>query len=343
MGEELNPSSAPKIASNDTGSANTSNDKRKNDPSAELTPRHRKPRKWLGLTPTKRREFLGFFVLVPWVWTEFVDSHNFWPLFGLASTLAIAHNAMLSFWSWKSRKLFLLFWLVSIIPLAVVVCINSKPLPKPEFVFGLQLGELPTDTVVLTNDFLFRQRTVKYADLLKGAAAFHTYVDGCVMIPVRPGETNKVFTVAVVNISPVTVNDLQVVVGFPDSWKIGFDSSKWRKARLSFEIPKWLVTVTNVQFLEFQCPEAVFAGDTISCPPFTNACIPEYIDNTFKGGFIQLIVRCTDFERTLAANTIFIPVGTNSIRPFVTRGVFTPDGKMNITPTPQEIEQATEQ
>jgi hypothetical protein len=62
------------------------------------------------------------------VWTEFIGSHNFLQLLGLAATLAVAHNAMLSFWNWKGRKMFLGIWIVTLLPLAFFVWSNSRPL-----------------------------------------------------------------------------------------------------------------------------------------------------------------------------------------------------------------------
>jgi hypothetical protein len=121
---------------------------------------------------------------------------------------------------------------------------------------------------------------------------------------------------------------------------VGFDS-KWSKATETFDIPKWEITVTNLQFREAEYPKTVFAYDTIVFPPITNACIPSYIGNTFRGDFIELGVRCSGCEKILAANIIFVPVVSNVFKPFVTRGIFDKEGKIHLLPTPQEMEQAT--
>jgi hypothetical protein len=155
---------------------------------------------------------------------------------------------------------------------------------------------------------------------------------------VQQGESNKVFNIIAQNDSPVTVNDLDAIVGFPKEWQCSFDP-KWHKADASLIIPRWKFTATNMQYVAAQSPWVLFPYDTLNFPSITNPCIPEYIGSTFKGGLIELSMRSTGFEDMLAANIVFVPVGTNSFHPFVTLGHFDSDGHIHITPSPKELEE----
>jgi hypothetical protein len=181
---------------------------------------------------------------------------------------------------------------------------------------------------------------VKVGNLPNGAFMFHTFVSGCIIIPVQPGESNKVFNIIAENDSPVTVNDLETFVGFPKEWQCGFDP-KWHKVGESWTIPgAWKFTATNMQFVAAQSPWVLFPYDDLTFPSITNPCIPEYIGSTFKGGFIELGIRSTGFENMLAANVIFVPVASNFFKPFVTLGHFDSNGLIHITPSPKELEES---
>jgi hypothetical protein len=57
-----------------------------------------------------------------------------------------------------------------------------------------------------------------------------------------------------------------------------------------------------------------------------------------KGGLVELGFRSTGFESMLAANVIFVPVGTNFVKPFVTLGHFDSNGLIKVSLSPKEFE-----
>jgi hypothetical protein len=216
-----------------------------------------------------------------------------------------------------------------------------KPIPKeskPHFKLAIKIGDFPT--VFLTNDFLFRRRIVKIGDLSKGRIIANTFANGCLIIPVPNGQSNMVFNFVAVNDSSLKVNDLILFAGFPKALVCGYDSAKWHKADESLIVPNWQLDATNMQYIAAQCPYVLSPHDSVTFPAITNPCVPEYIGSTFKGGFIDVTVRSTDFENILGANIILIPVETNSFNPFITLGHLETNGTLRITPTPQELEAA---
>jgi hypothetical protein len=125
MDDDLNPSPASEVSSNQKAAANDSNKKSEPQPKQEAQPRQRKVRKWFGLSKMERRELAGILVLIPWVWVDFIDCHNLKKLCLLAFSLAIAQLFFFSFW--KPRWLAIALGLLSLIPVTGVVYKNSKP------------------------------------------------------------------------------------------------------------------------------------------------------------------------------------------------------------------------
>jgi hypothetical protein len=174
--------------------------------------------------------------------------------------------------------------------------------------------------------------------LPNGQILANSFVNGCLVIPVKQGQSNMVFSFIANNDSPLKVNDLELIVGFPKAWACDFDSAKWHRGDESLIVPNWQFDFTNMQYIVAQCPYVVFPYDSITFPSITIPCVPEYVGSTFKGGIVDVSIRSTGFVNMLAANLIFFPVGTNSFKPFITLGQLETNGTMRIIPTQKELE-----
>ena len=223
--------------------------------------------------------------------------------------------------------------------MCVLLLLTKSVEPHPQFTISLQIGDSTDDTLILTNDFLFKRRILKVGDLPNGKIMFKSTVNGCVVIPVRPNESNKVFNF-IASDSPVKVSDLEALVGFPKDWECGVDPNKWHKmVGESLIIPKlWRFDPTNMQYFGAQSPLTLFAGDTLNFPAITNPCAPTYIGNTFKGGLVEFSLRSTDFDCGIAANIIFVSVSSNTFKPFVSDGHIDSNGLLHLSITPEEFE-----
>ena len=93
-----------------------------------------------------------------------------------------------------------------------------------------------------------------------------------------------------------------------------------------------------MQYVAIQSPWILYPYDTLTFPAITNFCTPEYIGSTFKGGFVELGVRSEGFESLLAVNIVFVPVGTNVFKPFVTLGHLETNGTLSVNPSQKEFE-----
>lgn len=179
---------------------------------------------------------------------------------------------------------------------------------------------------------------VKIGNLPHGKIIVKEFAKGCLVIPVQEREINKIFNFVIENDSSFMVTDLEAVVGFPKEWTGGFDP-KWHKIiNESLTAPGWNLTPTNMQYVAVQSPWILYPTDTLNFPPITSPCTPEYIGSTFKGGLVELTIRCAGFEGSLAANIIFVPVGTNVVKPFVKLGHLETNGTLHIIPTQKELE-----
>jgi len=115
-----------------------------------------------GITETKWREIAGIAVLIPWVWNDFLDTHSFTKLCLLAVTIAVAQGATLTFFKSRWRGFVLAVWLISLLPVAAVVWINSRPEPKPHphVSLGFATQDPSNPYFLLTNDFFFTTNTI---------------------------------------------------------------------------------------------------------------------------------------------------------------------------------------
>lgn len=244
----------------------------------------------------------------------------------------------LTFWN-KLGVVASILTVVTFVPWFISFLIPGHSTPNPHFKFYLRLGDSTTSTILLTNDYLFSKRMKQFADLPNGSIMLHSFVDGCLVIPVKQGKSNENFNFIVENDSPVKVNDLLVCVGFPKDLECSF-GTKWNKIHdESLIIPgSWKITATNMQYVAAQSPWALFPYDSWNLPPITIPCAAEYAGTTLKGEFFELVIRCTGFERLLAANIIFVPVGTNSFKPFLTLGRLDSGGFLHVEPSPKEFE-----
>jgi hypothetical protein len=298
-----------------------------------------KPRtkKWFGLSETKWREIAGIAVLIPWVWNEFLDTHNFSKLCLLAITIAVAQGATLTFFKSRWRGFILAIWLISLVPVAVVVWINSRPEPKPNFIVSLQIGDSSATPILLTNDFLFGEQIFNSSNLSSGSISFNMRNKGCIVIPMKPTETNAVFNFTAENDSPLKINDLVATVGFPNNWKGGADSAKWRPSSEHLIIEGWKIQSTNEQYWTAECPWPLFPSDSVTFPPVTNFSIPEFNSSTNKNGFFDLTIRCTGFAGMISANVLFIRT-TNFSKPFLTTMKQGTDGLWRVSISQKQFE-----
>jgi hypothetical protein len=237
---------------------------------------------------------------------------------------------------WLSTAYAIIWVLLAVV--AYVIWHPKKPEPKPHFTLSLQIDGSP-GTVVLTNEYFFQSGMVNVIHSSNGFLLFNGIANGCVVIPVQPRESNKVFNFIAENDSPVKVTDLQLAVGFPKDWELGFDSTKWHAAGEHYTIPGWKLQITNLQFWGAQSPFPLFPNDSVWFPPITNSSIYEFNSPSNKTGLFRLCVRSTGFLSEPAANILFVRTSSsNSFKPFVTglnRGT---DGVWRISMSRKELE-----
>src|SRR5665213_1049270 len=245
----------------------------------------------------------------------------------------------LTFWN-KLGVIASIVGILAFILTVITLPIFERAKPRPHFTLSLQIGDSPSTTLFLTNDFLFSSHIVKVGCLPNGTIKFNGFADGCLVIPVQQGESNKVFHFIAENDSPVKVTDLEVALGFPKEWKCSFDS-KWREIDESLIIPgAWKFEITNMQFVAAQSPWVLFPYDSLSFPDITNTSIPIYNGSKYKGGFVEISIRCSEFENMLAANVLFLPAESNFSKPFVTLGKIGSDGLLRLPITEEEFEKS---
>ena len=232
MADELNQSPAPKKSGNEQAATAKSGDERNSQPDQKIKPRKLQSPKWLGLTKSKWREIAGFAVLIPWIYNDLVDSHNYSKLVPLAFSLAIAQGVLVSFL--KSRHKALIIWFISLVPLAFLVWLNSRPEPKlhPRFEFSLCLASNPGETIKLTNDFL---TIAKYSD--NGPQPF--LLDSVMFLPRQVGDSNATIRLFVKNNSFADAESPEITIGCSSNWNCaaGFD---WQPSGNTFGIERWV-------------------------------------------------------------------------------------------------------
>ena len=182
-------------------------------------------------------------MLIPWIYNDLFDSHNFAKLFTLALSLAIAQAVVASFI--KNRNAALSLWFVSLIPLALVVFENTRPESQNNARLSLGLGASGSSTNVLwlTNDFLATG---------SGNAMFSNS-SPWVVVPVLPTQTNVFLWFQLFNESDNAAEeaDVRAVIGrdvgcLPDpSWTMVIDEKgqadlTWRQPFLLSQGAEWL-------------------------------------------------------------------------------------------------------
>jgi len=222
MLDESNPSTTPEEGGDNQAPADKPSNERNSQPEHKIKPRKRQSPKWLGISKPKWREIAGFVVLIPWIYNDLLDCHNFVKLLFLALSLAIAQGVVVSFLNSKPKALTL--WFVSLIPLACVVWVNSRPeiKPYPHFALSLRLEDVPDDPVQLTNDFLVR----KDWSPTKGFKIF-----GVLMLPLQQGKTNFSFIIGVKNDSNITPENLVLALTLQKKLSC-IPGQGWQKAQV---------------------------------------------------------------------------------------------------------------
>ncbi len=334
MDDDL-PSATPEKSGNDKPAADTADQNRKKQPKKEVKPLQRKSaRKRFGLTQSKWRELFAILLLIPWVWNDFSEAHGFFRVCLLAITLAIAQGIVCSFWGFNKKTASV--WILSLLPIAVGFWVNSQPEPRPHFT--VSFGTEDTETVALTNEYLFQGKldSVKInAD--KSRLIFESFAHAAIIIPVDHSKTNVVFMFEVQNDSPVTVYDLSMFVGFSKGWNMGVDSARWKEATGHFIIPGWELTYTNLQSWAADDPSPMFPSDSIQFG-MTNFTINLTTQGTAKGGLLTFMVRSTGFEQAMAANILFVPKQQGFIKPIVAKMMQATNGAWHLSLTPKEAE-----
>lgn len=194
----------------------------------------------------------------------------------------------------------------------------------PRFVLSLRTDDSPESEVFLTNDFLF----ISHWDNIgsNGWVQFTGYSDSVIVIPVRLGESNKVFNFSIETDSSVKANELQVMVGLPKDSQYSMDI-KWHETSEMFvKLPWSKVVLTNFQAWVAQDPWALFTGDSWRAPAMTNRSITPYSGPQTMANGIFAEVRGPGSFRVIFANVVFLPASSNFSKPFVTRGKFNSDG-----------------
>ena len=203
--------------------------------------------------------------------------------------------------------------------------------PRPHFVASIQIGDDPAARVFLTNDFLTKQHFTNKTNYGNGDFEFGGYVNGCLVIPVRPEQTNQVFTFILENDSSIKVNDLEIAVGFPKDWNCGLDSTKWHELLgLHLTSAQWKFEIRNLQYWSAQSPYSLSPSDSLHFPPITNFSIPIYRDASTTNGLFQLSIRSTGFENLIAANILFFQMSSNFFEPFLIGGEIGKNGRFTI-------------
>jgi hypothetical protein len=238
----------------------------------------------------------------------------------------------LTFWN-KLGVIASILTVITFVPWLISWLIPERSKPSPHFTLSLVIGDSPA-ICVLTNDILFNQHIASVGEVFRGSA------NGCLVVPVQPGESNIVFNFIAENDSPVKVTDLQVAVGFPSDWECGLDTTKWHKVGQHLIIPgAWKLEITNLQFWVTQSPWVLFPTDRLRIPSVTNPCIYTYNGSTIKAGFVELTVRSADFESLLGAQIAFIPASSNeTFKPFVTSLKHGADGRFHLSVSQKEFE-----
>jgi len=103
---------------------------------------------------------------------------------------------------------------------------ESEPAPRANIILSLQVDDLLP--IPLTNDFLFSGDAFFSREVSNGPVVVKGFARGCLIIPLKPGESNKVFTFFAENACDLTFDKIQAAIAFPKDWKIKADA-KWEQ------------------------------------------------------------------------------------------------------------------
>jgi hypothetical protein len=144
-------------------------------------------------------------MLIPWVWYDLLDSHNFGKLCLLAISLVIAQGVVFSFL--KSRWKALALWLISLIPVAGIVWENSRPIIEPHSHFTFFISTPDSNKIGLTNDLL----------IVKKANEFHAAL-GFLYVPIDDSQSNLSLKIDAQNDSASTAENVEIGILVPNDW-----------------------------------------------------------------------------------------------------------------------------
>jgi hypothetical protein len=133
----------------------------------------------------------------------------------------------------------LVFWVSAVKP----------ELPDANVILSLAIDDFPP--LALTNDYLFSFDGSVQRKRNK-PIAFKGFARGCLVIPLKPGESNKVFTFLAENACERSFDKVQCGIAFPKDWKISADE-KWAPACLSWF---WLSLIAPVYDRGFISPRS---------------------------------------------------------------------------------------
>jgi hypothetical protein len=281
MGDEL-LSSTPNPSGNDKPAADESGRKQDAQPKEEIMPRRRQARKVFGFSEAKFREFAGYFILIPWLWYDLIDSHGqIGKLCFLAASLTVAQSLVCSFL--KSFPKAITLWIISEIAVVMMVYENSRPelKPHPHFIFSMSTAYTPEDEVKLTNDFLIRQEDGRT----------NRSFSGLLMMPLPFGETNIPFAIELKNDSSEVAEDLLLVVILPKEL-VCVPSQGWQKTSVGASKFVSKDSTNEVQAWECRLPD-ILSGNGDATPPFQ---ISVNITNTLTP--FSILVRAKDSPAT---------------------------------------------
>jgi hypothetical protein len=294
-----------------------------------------------------RVEAKAYVFLALWIFADFLVIFGhfsvavwFFYFVFVAGLGLLTHHAIKG---WKPRKkVFIRIYAFACIVLPFLLFWLAKPsnVERPHFILSLEMGDHPDSTVLLTNDCLFEAGFLNEIRKTNDFMLFNGVAASCVVVPVLPGESNKVFNFIVENESPVKVADLIAIFGTLKGSRIGLDPEKWNAiAGVHWFIPGWKQQITNLQFWASQSSWSLNFSDTFHFPPITNFSIPAFNSPTNKYGLFELILRSTGYERLMSANVLFLHVSTNeAFKPFVVPLKQETNGVFNLSFTPKEFE-----
>jgi len=347
MEDDLIPKSNPNKGGNKTSADENTSDGRTRDPQENLPPPHQHETRDSESSLAIVGVLFLFIEAIAWVLWQIADGVTGWICIFVhwLSLVALSLGpfpALLKvtrvgkrLWFWAACSF---IWLLLAL-LAFVIWQPAKPAPKPHFIVSLQLGDSSTPTVLLTNESFFRAGMVNVIKETNHYFLFNGVANGCVVIPVQVGESNKVLQFIVENDSPTRSDGVEVIVGFPLNWKLGFDPTKWERIGEHLIASGWKLQITNLQFLATESHRSLSFTEMLGFPAITNFNIPPNNNPSNQVGFFNLAIRSSgDLLEFLSANLYFLRVESNTFKPFVTTLKPDTNGVWRVSMSQKEFE-----